>query len=103
MTTKRGLGIEEIISNKREDIVRLATKHGAFDVRVFGSVARGEADLDSDLDLLVNWDYEHISPWGGVELDMELEALLGRKVDVVSEKGLYWYIRDRVLKEAIPL
>ena len=55
MTTKPGPGIEEIISNKREDIVRLATKHGAFDVRVFGSVARGEADLHSDLDLQVNW------------------------------------------------
>ncbi len=103
MVTKPGLGIDEIISNKREEILRLAAKHGASNVRVFGSVARGEANSDSDVDILVTWDYERMSSWGGVELDTELEALLGRKVDVVSDKGLFWYIRDRVLSEAIPV
>jgi hypothetical protein len=51
----------------------------------------------------VKWDYERISSWGGVGLSLDLEELLGRKVDVVSEDGLHWYIRDRVLAEAVPL
>jgi len=98
-----GQGIAEIIGDKRGEILRLAEQHGAFNVRVFGSVARGEATPDSDVDLLVEWDYSRLSPWGGVGFDMAVENLLGRRVDVVSEKTLHRLIRDQVLKEAVPL
>ena len=102
-TKMRGLGIADLIGDKRDEVLRLANKHGAFNVRVFGSVARGEAGPDSDIDFLVEWDLTHISPWGGVGLDIELRELLGRDVDVVSEEDLHWYIRERVLREAVPL
>ena len=71
-------------------------------MRVFGSAARGEAGPDSDIDFLVELEpgrslFDYAALWH------DLEALLGRKVDVVEPEGLHWYIRDRVLKEAIPL
>ncbi len=92
----------ELIRAKREDILRLAARHGATNVRVFGSVARGEAGPESDLDLLVDVGPVH-SPWFPAGLMADLELLLGRRVDVVTERALHWYIRDRVLSEAIPL
>jgi uncharacterized protein len=87
----------------RDNILALAHAHGAYDVRVFGSVARGEATPDSDVDLLICWDYQRISAWGGVAFDTELETLLGYHVDVVSEKGLSPLIKGQVLNEATPL
>lgn len=101
MTEK--LGIEDLLMDKREDILSLAEKHGASNVRVFGSVARGEAREDSDIDFLVDWDYERISDWGGAGLFEELEALLGRPVDIATEKQLRPGIRKRILKDSIPL
>jgi hypothetical protein len=95
--------VADLLTVKRDEILRLAAHHGASNVRVFGSVVRGQATDESDIDLLVKWDYERISSWGGVGLSLDLEELLGRKVDVVSEDGLHWYIRDRVLAEAVPL
>jgi len=92
----------ELIRAKREDILRLAARHGATNVRVFGSVARGEAGPESDLDLLVDVGPVH-SPWFPAGLMADLELLLGRRVDVVTERALHWYIRDRVLREAEPL
>lgn len=103
MTDRVGLGIAEIIGDKREEVLRLAEKHGAYNVRVFGSVARGEARPDSDVDLLVEWDFSRISSWGGVGLDMDLTALLGHEVHVLTEEDLHWYIRERVLKEVVSL
>jgi uncharacterized protein len=96
------VGINEILKNKREDILRVAARHGAGNVRVFGSVARGESDEKSDLDLLVTMEagrslLDHAALW------LELQELLGCEVDVVSEKGLRPRMRDRVLKEAVPL
>lgn len=102
-STKRGLGIDDIIGDKRQAILDLATKHGASNVRVFGSVARGEAGPDSDVDLLVDWDITRISPWGGVGLDLELAELLGRKVDVLSVEDLHWAIRERIQQEVTEL
>jgi predicted nucleotidyltransferase len=96
-----GLGIDEVIGTKREDVLRLAESHGAYNVRVFGSVARGEARSDSDVDLLV--DGLENSAWGGGRLLMELQELLGRRVDLASAGDLHRLIRDRILKEAVPL
>lgn len=101
MITKTGAGIEEILGGKREQILQLAEKHGVYNVRVFGSVARGEATAESDVDFLV--DGLENAAWGGGRLLMELQALLGRQVDLVSEKDLHRLMRDGVLKEAIPL
>ena len=87
---------------KREEILQIAEKHGARTVRIFGAVARGEADAASDLDLLVEMEPgRSLLDLGG--LLMELQDLLGCRVDVVTEKGLRERIRDRVLKEAVAL
>ncbi|MBC8099620.1 MAG: nucleotidyltransferase family protein [Armatimonadetes bacterium] len=88
---------------QREAILALAAQHGAYDVRVFGSVARGDAHPGSDIDLLVRWDYTRISAWGGVGLDMALADLLGVQVDVLSEQGLSPLFQTHVLKDAVPL
>ncbi len=87
---------------KRDEILQVCAKYGARNVRVFGSVARGEADEQSDIDLLVEFEpnrslLDHAGLW------VELQELLGVKVDVVSERGLKPRIRQRVLQEAIPL
>jgi predicted nucleotidyltransferase len=96
------MGIDELLKDHREDILRIATQHGAHNVRVFGSVARGEARPDSDVDLLVEMEAgRSLLDLGG--LLMDLQALLGRKVDVVTDKGLLDRIRVRVLQEARPL
>ena len=96
------MGIDELLKEKREEILRAAAKHGAHNVRVFGSVARGEATPASDIDLLVQAGPE-TSSWFPVGLIDDLETLLGRRVDVVTEAALHWYIRDKVLREAVPL
>jgi predicted nucleotidyltransferase len=102
-TTKTHLGIEDIIGDKRDQILQLAAEHGAANVRVFGSVARGEATPDSDVDLLIEQDWSRLSSWGGMGLVVALEELLGRKVDVTTEEELKPRIRARVLSEAVPL
>ena len=94
--------IEKLLGEKREEILRIAAGHGARNVRVFGSVARGEADEESDIDFLVEMEPRRsLLDMGG--LLMDLRDLLGRKVDVVTERGLKARIRDRVLREAISL
>lgn len=103
MTTQTGLGISDLLQDQRDAIVEIADKHGAYNVRVFGSVARGEATADSDIDLLIDYDLERITPWFPAGLMLDLEKLLNRKVDVVSEKSLHYFLRDRILQEAVPL
>jgi len=95
------LGIDDLLKEKRDEILRIAAKHGASNVRVFGSVARGEAGPESDVDFLV--DGLENSAWGGGGLLVELEDLLGRRVDLVSPDDVHWLIRERVLDEAVPL
>ncbi|MDI6449386.1 nucleotidyltransferase family protein [Anaerobaca lacustris] len=96
------MGIGEVIGDKREAILALAAKYGASNVRVFGSVAEGNADEASDVDFLVDMEPgRSLFDMGG--LLMDLQDLLGRKVDVVTEAGLHWYIRDRVIQQARPL
>ena len=94
--------LDELLQTKREDILQTAQKYGAYNVRVFGSVARGEADEKSDIDLLVDMEKgRSLLDLAGLLID--LEDLLGCKVDVVTTDGLRERIRERVLKEAIVL
>ncbi|MGI0491677.1 nucleotidyltransferase family protein [Alkalinema pantanalense CENA528] len=99
MKTPETLKIEATLHEQRDRILELATQHGARNVRIFGSVVRGEAQPNSDVDLLVDLG-DPLSPWFPVGLIQDLEALLGRKVDIVTEKSLHYFIRDRILKEA---
>ena len=85
----------------RTAVLRVAAQHGARNIRVFGSVARGEAGPDSDLDLLVDFESGR-SLLDQVALTQDLERLLGRPVDVVTEDGLYWLLRRRIMGEASP-
>jgi len=96
------LGVADLIEREREEILRVAARHGAGNVRVFGSVARGEAGAESDLDLLVEMLPDH-SPFFPGGLIADLEDLLGREVHVVTEGALHWFIRESVLKEAVRL
>jgi predicted nucleotidyltransferase len=90
----------DLIIQKRTDILRLASRHGAHNVRLFGSAARGEADALSDIDILVDLEPgRSLLDLGG--LLMDLQELLGCPVDVVTEKGLRPRIRERVLREAV--
>ena len=96
------MDIDELLQEKRDEILRIAARHGAYNVRVFGSAARGEAHPDSDIDFLVDLEPgRSLFDLGG--LLMDLQSLLGREVDVVTENGLHWYIHDQVLMEARPL
>ena len=96
------MDITQLLEEKRNEILRIANAHHARNLRIFGSVARGENDEASDIDFLAELNagcglLHHAA------LIRELEELLGRKVDVVSDKGLRERIRDRVLREAVPL
>lgn len=91
-----------MLRQRRAAIQRIAHRHGATSVRIFGSVARGEASEDSDIDFLIELEPgRSLLDLGGMLHD--LEALLGRRVDVVTPGALKARIRDRVLAEAIPL
>jgi uncharacterized protein len=94
--------LENLRHDKKAAILDLARRHGARSIRVYGSVARGQATDQSDLDLLVEWEPDR-SLLDVVGLKQDLEDLLGITVDVGSERGLHWYIRDEVLRDAVPL
>lgn len=94
--------LNDLMKSRREEILKIAAKHGAHNVRIFGSVARGEADYKSDIDLLVDFK-RGTTLLGHAALVQELEELLGVKVDVISERGLRDRVRERVLREAIAL
>ncbi len=96
------MGVDELLKANREEILRLASKHGARNVRIFGSVARGAAGPESDVDILVQMK-EDRSLLDHVGLMQDLEDLLGNKVDIVTESGLHWYIRDQVMAGAVSL
>ena len=100
--SQQAIRLPGLSEKQRETILHVAAKHGARNVRIFGSVARGEADPASDIDLLVDKG-QGTSPWFPAGLIVELEGLLGCRVDVVTEKGLSPYLRERILEEAVPL
>jgi len=90
------------IRGRRKEILRIAARHGAHNVRLFGSVVRGDAAADSDVDFLVRLDDDR-SLMDHIALIRELEDLIGRRVDVVAEDALHRVIRARVLAEGVPL
>lgn len=92
----------DALRRRRDEILRVAAAHGGRDVRVFGSVARGEADEASDVDFLIELESDR-SLLDRVALGLDLEALLGYRVDVASERALKPRVRDRVLREAVRL
>ena len=93
---------EKLLKEKRQAIMALADKHGAHSVRVFGSIARGDSSPGSDVDLLVKME-EGRSLLDLSAMVLDLKELLGVNVDVVSEDGLYWLLRRKILKEARPI
>ncbi|GAB4554164.1 MAG: nucleotidyltransferase family protein [Anaerolineae bacterium] len=101
-TARTGLGIPEIIGDKREAILALAARYGASNVRIFGSVARGEADADSDVDILVRFKAKYrLLDWIG--LQQALSRLLERRVDVTLEDTLREEFRPSVMRDAVEL
>jgi predicted nucleotidyltransferase len=94
--------LDDLRREKMDAVLAIAARHGVTSVRVFGSFARGEARDDSDLDLLIEAG-SATTPWFPGGLVADLEAELGRRVEVVEERSLNRLIRDRVLSEAIPL
>jgi uncharacterized protein len=91
--------LEQLLADRRDEIVQVASRHGVRRVRVFGSAARGEAKPDSDLDLLVDAG-PNTSPWSPAGLVQDLESLLGCRVDFVTEAGLLPEVRAAVLQDA---
>ena len=91
-----------LIENNRAEILALAARHGVRNVRVFGSMARGDADDTSDVDLLVSLPSDKTGLALGALL-MDVQDLLGRRVEVITERGLHPALRDRILREARPL
>ncbi|MBI1269451.1 hypothetical protein GC174_03370 [bacterium] len=101
------MDLAKLIAEKRDEIIAIAQRYGASNVRIFGSVARGDYTDSSDIDILVNLDsskFEGMRYFGVIEeLHEEFEALLGHKVDVVNERGLKPRIRKEILAEAVSI
>jgi uncharacterized protein len=94
--------LSELRSTKRDEILRVAAKRGARNIRVFGSVARGDNDASSDIDFLVDLEPgRSLFDLSGLLID--LQAALDTDVDVVTERGLRERVRERILREAVPL
>jgi len=96
------MGAGRRIRERRDEILRVASRHGAGNVLLFGSVARGEDTSESDVDLLVDVTGD-TTPWFPGSLIADLEQLLGQRVQVVIRRSLSPLIRDAVLRDAVPL
>lgn len=90
------------LQSKKAELLALAAKHGASNVRLFGSVARGKDQPDSDVDLLVDMQ-ENRSLFDLIGLQQDIEKMLGKKVDVLTPDGINRYLKDKILSEAAPL
>ena len=102
MQQPTNIAIERLLREKRTEILAIAARHGAVNLRLFGSAARGEAGPGSDVDLLIDV-REPVSAWFPGGLITDLEELLGRRVDVVEEAALRPLLRPYILRDAIPL
>lgn len=100
-----GLGVEDVLGPFRSRIRAIARRYRVRSIRVFGSLARGAGKPDSDVDLLVEFDRSRTarSSLRSIDFALELETLLSRHVDVVTESGLHWYLQPQVIAEAVPL
>jgi uncharacterized protein len=96
------MGTLDILHEKRDPILELARSHGVTSIRVFGSVVRHQDEADSDIDLLVTVGTE-TTPWFPAGLILDLQALLGKQVDIITERALNPAMRDSILSEAVPL
>ena len=96
------MNMRQLLQAKRDEILNIAAEHGARNIRLFGSTARGEDPPGSDVDLLVDTG-PTTSSWFPAGLILDLEHILGRRVEIVTEKGLNPYLREHVLREAVPL
>lgn len=96
------MDIGRLLKEKREEICKISARHGAYNIRVFGSVVRGEAGPESDIDFLIDTS-PNTSSWFPAGLVLDLEEFLGCRVEVVTEKALNPYIRERMLREAVAL
>ena len=96
------MNLQRLINDKRQDILNIAAKHGAYDVRICGSVVREEDNDSSDIDFLVKLEKGR-SLLDHAALVVDLEDLLGQKIDIITESGLKERIRERVLSEAVHL
>ncbi|MFO7032009.1 DNA polymerase subunit beta [Limnospira fusiformis CCALA 023] len=94
--------LKDELQERRDEILAVAQQHGAFNVRIFGSVARGEEHEDSDINFLVEMN-SNCSLLDRIALIQDLEDLLNRKVDVTTVKNLREYFRERIINQAIPL
>jgi len=96
------MGELQIVQQRKKEIIAVAQAHGLVNVRVFGSVACGEDTAQSDIDFLVDLEKGRtLLDLGGALV--QLQDLLGRRVDIVTERGLHWYLREKILREARPL
>ena len=91
------------LQQKKSQILAIAEHHGAYNLRIFGSVARGEATPTSDIDILIDYDLDRITPWFPAGLKLDLEALFDRPVDIATPTMLKDRNRDQILSEALPL
>ena len=99
-----GLGINEILGQYRVQILQIARRYGARNVRVFGSVARGSATPKSDVDLLVDFDWnKKVRAPRSIAMAQDLSNLVGRRVEVATEQSLHWLVQPQVVVEAVPL
>jgi uncharacterized protein len=94
------MDLKLLVHERRAEILLIAARHGAYNLRLFGSVARGEANPSSDIDILVDMEPgRSLFDLGGMAAD--LQELLGVEVDAVTENSLHWYIHDQVIAEAV--
>ncbi|NCJ05231.1 DNA polymerase subunit beta [Synechococcales cyanobacterium C] len=97
------MALLDTLREQRSQILQVAARHGAFNVRVFGSVVWGEETAESDIDFLIDYDKDQATAWFPGGLLMDLQDLLGRKVDILTDQGISPRIREKVLSEAQPL
>ena len=96
------MNVQELLRKRRIEIMQIASKHGVTGIRIFGSAVRGELREDSDIDFLIEVKGP-TSPWFPGSLVADLEKLLGRRVDVVESEAIREPLRERILREAVPL